>query len=106
MTLCRHRSGERPLDQGPVLRMDRLDKYCVGWSRCRRIIAENAEVLCRPAHLAGFNIPVPASGLADLLRLDQEGFAPPEILFGLSSNAIFIDQISVQTSILQRYSRL
>jgi len=83
LALFGHGSGDRLLDRRPVLGMDRRDEHCVGGLRCRRIMTEKAKVLCRPAHLSRFDVPVPAAGLADLLRLDEEGFALPEILLGL-----------------------
>src|ERR1700751_6051551 len=83
LALFGHGSGNRLLDRGAILGMNRLDEHWVGGLRRRRIIAEETKVLRRPAHLSRFNVPVPAAGLTDLLRLDEEGFALPEIRFGL-----------------------
>ena len=77
-----HGLVERLLERGPVFRVYPVQECRVGRPRRRRIETEDAEVFCRPGDLAGADVPAPAAGAADLLRLGERGLASPQVFLG------------------------
>ena len=77
-----HGLVEGMLERGPVFGVNPRHECRIGWLRCRRIEVKDAEVLGGPGNLAGADVPAPAAGAADLLRLGERGLAPPQFFLG------------------------
>ena len=77
-----HSLVEGVFERGPVFGLKPRQEGRIAWLRGRGIEVEDMEMLRRPGHRTGGDVPAPTAGAADLLCLGKRGLASPQIFLG------------------------
>src|SRR5258707_6935025 len=79
-------------ERGPIFGVNPLHEGPIRGLCWRRIEAKYAAVLRSPRDPTGADLPAPAAGVAQSLRLSQVSLAPPQGLFGSPTLAVLLLQ--------------